>query len=150
MKKHYYFITGTSRGIGAALAEALLDGDKVLHCYSRNGNPQLQAIANQTEAELHYHELDLADTQATAQHFEGLFNDIELKRTASLTLIHNAGLLLPMGKIGHKPELQALEKGMVVNLIAPMLVTELFVARFQDWELDKKVLNISTGAARNP
>ncbi|MEM6345073.1 MAG: SDR family NAD(P)-dependent oxidoreductase [Bacteroidota bacterium] len=150
MKKHIYFITGTSRGIGAALAEALLKGDNEIHCFSRSGNDQLQRMAADKGVRLVDHKLDLSKAQASVNYLQGLFQKIKQEKIRSLTLVHNAGLLEPIGQIGSGNDLKTLEKGLVVNLVTPILITEQFVQRFQDWPLPKKVLNISTGAARNP
>lgn len=150
MKKHIYFITGTSRGIGAALAESLLSADHEIHCFSRSGNEKLQRLAADKGVRLVDHKLDLSKAQASVNYLQGLFQKIKVENINSLTLVHNAGLLEPIGQIGSGNDLKSLEKGLVVNLVTPILITEQFVQRFQAWPLPKKILNISTGAARNP
>ncbi|MEL6841684.1 MAG: SDR family NAD(P)-dependent oxidoreductase [Bacteroidota bacterium] len=150
MKKNIYFITGTSRGIGAALAEALLAPANEIHCFSRSGNEQLQRLAAEKGVRLFDHKLDLSKAQASVNYLNGLFQKIKPAKAASLTLVHNAGLLEPIGQIGCGNDLKHLEKGLVVNLVTPVLITEKFVETFQSWEVPKKILNISTGAARNP
>ncbi len=150
MKKHHYFITGTSRGIGAALAEALLSGENLVHCFSRSGNPALVEAAAAKQVSLFDHKINLSDTLGSARRLDELFAAVEPESVASITLVQNAGLLHPMGKIGHQPDIEALEIGLKVNLLSPMLINEQFVARFQQWPVPKKILNISTGAARNP
>ena len=47
MSKHLYIITGTSRGLGAALAELLVSPDHHLLCLSRRFNDSLAERARQ-------------------------------------------------------------------------------------------------------
>ncbi|MFK7921067.1 MAG: SDR family NAD(P)-dependent oxidoreductase [Bacteroidia bacterium] len=150
MKKDIYFITGTSRGIGAALAKALLSVGNEIHCFSRSGNEKLGRLAADVGVRLVDHKLDLSKAQASVNYLQGLFQKIKQENINSLTLVHNAGLLEPIGQIGSGNDLKTLEKGLVVNLVTPLLITEQFVAKFQLWPIPKKILNISTGAARNP
>lgn len=150
MKKHIYFITGTSRGIGEALGLALVAGENIIHCFSRSGSASVVQASSGHAAVVFDHQIDLAQTGESAQYFDQLFSELKPESVASVTLIQNAGLLTPMGKIGDKPDLSELEVGMKVNLLTPMMINEQFIHRFQDWNVPKKIVNISTGAARNP
>ena len=47
-ERNHYFITGTSRGLGQALARRLLGPDNVLFCFSRSLNPELSRLAEES------------------------------------------------------------------------------------------------------
>ena len=37
-----------------------------------------------------------------------------------------------------------------INLLAPMILTSTFMKYTKDWKVDKRVINISSGAGKNP
>ncbi|HHG85831.1 MAG TPA: short-chain dehydrogenase, partial [Bacteroidetes bacterium] len=59
MKKTHYIITGTTRGIGEAIAKKLMGENNVLHCISRNPNPRLAIEARVKGWKLYDYALDL-------------------------------------------------------------------------------------------
>ncbi|RMG26443.1 MAG: (S)-benzoin forming benzil reductase [Bacteroidetes bacterium] len=148
---HHYIITGTSRGIGEALAYALLSAENRLYCISRTPNRELQMEAEATHCALRYYQQDLAHTY-DALHLMGvILEDLSRNEVQSVTFIQNAALLepvAPVGKAGNEPE--QLVQHINVNLSTPMLMTHEFVRRTQEWAVPKKLLNISSGAARKP
>ncbi|WP_052487595.1 SDR family NAD(P)-dependent oxidoreductase [Gordoniibacillus kamchatkensis] len=66
-----------------------------------------------------------------------------------LRLINNAGVLEPIGPV-HEAGTSALALNVAVNLTAPMALTAAFLRLTQPLAADKRVLNISSGAARKP
>jgi benzil reductase ((S)-benzoin forming) len=147
---HYYIITGASRGIGAAIAEQLLAPGHTVIGVSRSDNPELKQKAKAADVPLHYYQQDLSES-ANLPHFtQVLLGEIDQERAASVTLVHNAGLLEPIALIGQESSPAQYARTFNVNLLAPMLMTEVFVATLQDWPIEKRVLGISSGAAFNP
>ena len=59
--RHLTLLTGASRGMGAAIAEQLLQPDATLVCISRTTNAALAAKAAAAGATLEQWALDLAD-----------------------------------------------------------------------------------------
>lgn len=55
----YFIITGTSRGIGEALAKQLLDDNHHIFCISRAGNQRLIEAAEQSNCRLSCFPFDL-------------------------------------------------------------------------------------------
>jgi NAD(P)-dependent dehydrogenase (short-subunit alcohol dehydrogenase family) len=64
-------------------------------------------------------------------------------------LINNAGLLGPVGPID-RADPERLAAALRVDLEAPLLLTAAFLRATRDWAIDKRVLNISSGAGRRP
>ena len=147
---HYFIITGTSRGIGAALAEALLSPEHVVIGISRSENPELQALAQQKKAHLRYYQQDLSESFNLPHFMQVILADIDPVQASSITLIQNAGLLEPIAQIGQESSPESITRSFNVNLLTPMLMTEALVAHCQDWPIEKKIVGISSGAAFNP
>lgn len=135
---NYYFITGTSSGIGKALVERLLElenskiaGYARSHVNFNNDNYCHQII-------------DLSD--------EKLLNNFSfpaIKEADKIVLINNAGTL---GQIAHVGNLssQDLQKSIVLNVNAPLVLSNLFVKAYQNHSAEKIIVNISSGAASFP
>ncbi len=150
MRSHFYFITGTSKGIGEAIASELLSPENHVICISRTQNPRLQVQAITRKAKYSDHIFDLTNTGALPELMQDLFRNIDPDEVASLTLINNAGTIQPMKKIGGTQRTQLIENNLKVNLVAPILITEWFVRLSEEWNCSRRILNISSGAARRP
>ena len=135
-----YIITGHSRGLGSAIAEAALSSGAQVRGLSRNPSTTL---ANSNLQELST-DLSLGENwqQATDFAFEGLdaFEEV--------TLIHNAGLLTPIGPVGSGASHESIQQAIQLNLGAVMAFTESFAQAYTSAK--KRVLFISSGAGRSP
>lgn len=134
---NYFFITGTSKGLGKALAELLLeDHQNVVYGLSRTNSIQ---HSNFTQVKI-----DLSDlTQVEAFKFPDL-NDAD-----KIVLVNNAGIVgdvAHVGKIDNKKIIACYN----LNLIAPAILTNMFVAAYSKFTTEKMILNISSGAGRTP
>jgi sepiapterin reductase len=148
MSEKVVILTGASRGLGAALAEKLLGPDTRLICIARSPNDELGEHAAKRNAWLDYYLADLSDvasTEALATSIcEGLLPDAE-----SYTLINNAGILGPVDKA---EALTAMEitSTFAVNVVAAVTFTAQFLAVTRTFTGKRRVVNISSGAARTP
>ena len=88
--------------------------------------------------------LDLSDTNQVQS-----FNFDTHKDAHKIYLINNAGAL---GKIAHvgNQDANSIIKTINLNLIAPLLMTDKFIAHYCNNECEKVVVNISSGAGKNP
>src|SRR5690606_11750687 len=68
---------------------------------------------------------------------------------SSVTLINNAGIIEPIGRVENNGA-EKIAKNIAVNLTAPMILTSEFINTFRESNIDKKVINISSGAGRKP
>jgi len=147
--KRLYVLTGASRGLGAGLAALLLARDVVLLTLSRRPDPALEDTAQAAGATLEQWAIDLGHDIGAAARLEAWLHQHAATGFSAATLINNAGLL---GRVGPLEASAAEELVPVlrVGLEAPILLSAAFLRATRDWGVDKRVLNISSGAGRRP
>lgn len=134
---HYYFITGSSSGIGKALALALLEEDNtVVYGISRT-----QSINHRNYKHV---ALDLSSQAAVIA-----FRFPNLVSPNRVVLVNNAGTL---GTVTHLGELdsQEIAGALNVNLVAPTILANAFMATYKLADSTKLIINITSGAATSP
>lgn len=134
---NYIYITGTSKGIGKALAELLLkDNQNKIIGLSRH-----QSIQHNNY--IHFN-IDLSDSESLKQ-----FKFKLPPGATRLVLINNAGSL---GEVTHLGRLSAemITKTLHANLTAPLILMNDFIKIYQHITIPKLVINITSGAAKNP
>lgn len=141
MESNLYIVTGTTKGLGAALAARIAAGA---------GN-ELIAIARAPEGAIPGGwriEADLADRGALAGACERAARRMRGKRYAKAVLVNNAGIVSPVGPLD-QVDAAELERSLAVNLLAPMLLMRWFIAATAEVAL-RRIINVSSGAARRP
>ncbi|MCL4154497.1 UNVERIFIED_CONTAM: hypothetical protein GTU68_045260 [Idotea baltica] len=144
---HGFIITGTSRGIGAALSQKILTNSHSLIGISRSENSTLNQLAEDGQNDFIFCSLDLGRPETATNAFVEVFSKWLEKPWESLTFIHNAGALKPVTPVGTASDLSEITHAMNVNVTTPMLLTEHFIAKTQALEIEKRLLFISSGAA---
>ena len=91
--------------------------------------------------------LDLQDVHNLETNFNEIISSIQEDTVSSIHLINNAGTLAPMKPI-EKAESELLITNVQINLLAPMILTSTFMKHTKDWKVDKRVINISSGAGK--
>ena len=143
MKKGFFLITGTSKGIGEAIAQKLLQEGNTVLGVSRDRSDKLRS------PDYHHLSFDLTETSRFDIIMEKI-NEIVVGQPFNfLGLINNASATQPLGSIENCPP-DKIESHVKIGLIAPMILTSLFIKRFQDEQVRKKVIFISSGAAHHP
>lgn len=123
-----YIVTGTRRGLGEALAKRIAsDKDNELVALSRP-------------------EVDLADSASLARAFDAIEARIKGRSYAKAVLINNAGIVEPVAPLD-RADPADIERNLVVNLVAPMVLMRRFIAATAHVPL-RRVINISSGAGR--
>lgn len=141
-------LTGASRGLGAALADQLLSSERRLVCIARKPNPLLEQKARDRKAWLDYYLQDLTEIEASDMLAQSICD--ELPDDASrLTLINNAGMVEPVARASALPNDQ-LVRALNLNVAAAMLFSSRFLKGTEDFAGERRILNISSGAARSP
>jgi benzil reductase ((S)-benzoin forming) len=142
-----YIITGASKGLGKSIArECFREGS---HCIlvSRTINEELKREGEQKGALVTYLEADLGDTNLLENNIEKIF---QLAGVCSeLVLINNASVVEPIKPAG-KLDLEPFEISMKVNFLAPVILIDEFIKRTRNHNYQKKIVNISSGAALRP
>lgn len=133
-------ITGGSKGIGKALASYYSEQNYRVFSLARTHNNS----ANYTQINTDLTQLPLA-TKA----LESIFLQLDSKNISSISLINNAGKL---GKIGAIENLEPNDilSSIQLNTITPLSLSSLFIKHTKGWTACKQIINISSGAAKNP
>ncbi len=134
---NYFFITGTSRGIGKAIATKLL-ADPKNHVW---GLSRTNSISHERFS---FVEMDLSN-EAQVENW----NFPELKNVEKICLVNNAGMI---GTVHYAGNLEASEisKTYQVNLVAPTVLTNSFLKKYSASSIKQIIINVSSGAGKNP
>jgi NAD(P)-dependent dehydrogenase (short-subunit alcohol dehydrogenase family) len=144
---HLSIVTGSSRGLGAALVARLLAADHRVLGLARRRNPALDALASARGAALEQWTLDLADAVGAAERLAQWLNSLSPREVASATLINNAGLLGRAAPLAEVPP-ATLSLALRAGLEAALLLTAVFLDGTRDWPVPRRVMNISSGLGR--
>lgn len=126
-----YYISGVSRGLGEAIALALLErGEEVV------GIGRSHSIEHPN---FRFIRVDLADASA--------IRELEFpEHLGEVSLINNAGILGDIGRISELKDAN-MERVLAVNTLAPILLTQKIYATLKD-KGKFRLVNISSGAAK--
>ena len=127
------FITGTSKGIGKSLADLLLAQNYLVFGYSRTNTIKHPNFT--------FKKIDLSNLKKVK---EIVFPESD---NSSVLLINNAATIGDIVPLNLKKE-DAIIQEYNLNIIAPALLCSKFIKSFKNEE--KQILNIGSGAARNP
>ncbi len=132
-------ITGGSKGIGEGIIQAYQQAGFEIFSLARTRNESYTGV--------HQIEFDLVNTAAIPKKLALIFGQLIPHEVTKIVLINNAGTL---GQIGNVEELSDIEKTVQLNTVAPLILTSTFIKLTKDWSCEKKIINISSGAAQKP
>ncbi|MEP7154780.1 MAG: SDR family NAD(P)-dependent oxidoreductase [Betaproteobacteria bacterium] len=136
-----YIVTGTTKGLGAALRNALAsDANNVVICLSRADAVNVPGQPANVFA-------DLSDIDSIAGIFAVCESLIAGKKFDRAILLNNAGVVGPVGKFNQIDPTET-ARNISVNLVAPMVLTRLFANATRALSAQRLVVNISSGAAK--
>ena len=130
------FITGTSRGLGKALAELLLEEDD----YKVVGISRQQNIEHPNYK---HTIIDLSDIE-TVERFR-----FPVEEYDRYILINNAGVVEPIAHLGHEFATD-IKNNFNINLIAPTILINMFMRQFSNTGKPVHIINVSSGAGKHP
>lgn len=134
---NYYYITGTSRGLGKAFTEYLLQQPE---------NRVLGISRTNTITHKNYSHVTLDLGRPDAVKTFRFASHPDAKR---IVLINNAGTLgsvKPLGKLDPQSVIDAY----AINLVSPTLLSNSFIAAYRDIPAEKLIINVSSGAGKSP
>lgn len=129
-------ISGVSRGLGAALAQGLLEkGYEVLGIGRAVPSEECELL-----------EIDLSEAAAKASDVRAAFERIKARNPSEVILVNNAAASGPTGLL-HGLAVDQIESAVLANLVAPTILAREFVATFRDLRATKRIIHVSSGAA---
>lgn len=142
-------VTGASRGLGQALALGLLNHDTHVITISRTHDAGLARHAQDSGYTLEQIQADLANPAAA----ERVAQDVvaNLPATAQrYILINNAGRVEPIGMADDLNLAAEVTAAFSLNVTSVILLTAAFLKAVKPLQADIRIMNISSGAGRNP
>lgn len=136
MKKSLYIVTGSSKGLGKALVEQLIGSDQNLVV-------GISRSAMEEKDNFIPIGLDLADTDLLVSQLDNIFPEGDFQ---NVFLINNAGWIGEIAPLGNLDP-AGIRSIQAINVVAPAVLINEFVKRYQLLEGKKVVVNISSGAA---
>ena len=130
------YITGSSRGIGKALVEKFLEMDN----YFVYGLSRSNTIEHNKFKHI---KIDLADINQVHN-----FSFDNHKNANQIILINNSGIIGPVSPVGRQNS-SSIVDAFNINTIAPAILTNKFIAAFENNEAQKTIINTSSGAGRH-
>ena len=138
---HIYIVTGTTRGLGRALAEAIVGaGDWLLSLSSapeRLGHRRCNV------------QCDLRRLESVPISLERLLSSVNPENAKGIILVNNAGVLEPIGPVDTLEEKHILDH-LLVNQAAPAILMSAFIRLTEGIRCRRRIINISSGAGRHP
>ncbi|PJN89713.1 (S)-benzoin forming benzil reductase [Bacillus sp. mrc49] len=142
-----FIITGASKGLGAAIAKRVLGSRDRCILISRTKDPEWEGVASQSGTKFTFLPMDLKETEKLSSLVREMLMEVDAK--SDIYFINNAGVIDPIKPIGNLGQ-ESLETSMRVNFMAPAVLTDEFIKQTKDSDRKKVVVNISSGAAKNP
>ena len=135
MTSSLVWISGASRGIGRALADAVPWSDARVIDISRSGAEGLEHV-----------KADLTDPDGWQAVGESFMHELAGFHGDRAVFIHNAGTLDPIGFAGEKdPNRYA--RQVLLNSASPQILGDAFIRCVEDRDLDAWMITITSGAA---
>jgi NAD(P)-dependent dehydrogenase (short-subunit alcohol dehydrogenase family) len=136
-------ITGVSRGLGESLAACLLERGFLVIGVGRGAAKRLASPRFRLAI------ADLSDTAALPAIAERLFTELAAHAASQRVLVNNAAVAGPIGTVGSLVARETAES-IAINLTAPLMLANAFVRAFHGLAGDRRVINVSSGAATQP
>jgi benzil reductase ((S)-benzoin forming) len=136
-------VTGVSKGLGEAIAANLIARGFDVIGIGRSAAARLATNAFRLVI------ADLAEMNALPALVDSLFDELATRRLGSIAVFNNAAVGGPTGTFGQL-EPDEVVASLAVNLAAPMIVANAFVRAFRLVAADRRLINVSSGAAARP
>ncbi len=147
MQLDLVIITGASKGLGLALAQAWCQPQTQLLCISRTTHSSLDQLARQYGTQIEQWQLDLTHSIDASNQLKGWFTALNPGHYRSATLINNACMIPAITPL-HAAQATDMAAALRLGLETPMLLSAAFLQATRNWAVPKKILNISSGLGR--
>ena len=134
-------VTGVSRGLGEALAAAMLERGFAVLGIGRTASAKLKGKL------FTYATCDLARPSLIAASVTPALRKLAGHRPDAVTLINNAAVPTPTGLVGHLDAAE-IENALAINAAAAVVMADLFCRTFANDAIERRIINVSSGAAQ--
>lgn len=143
MNKSAVIISGTSRGIGYSLLQTFV-GERI-QTLTINRKP-IDILDNKFHQNFIY---DLQQIDQMESLISELLKNLDLANLNRIFLVNNAATI---GKIGelHNTDRKIIREVVDVNLISPTILSSLLIRALEPYQMDLRIIHISSGAAFHP
>jgi len=132
-----FYITGTSSGIGKAIAEqALQNDDSIVYGFSRTCCIQHTNYIHKV--------VDLSNVDEVIN-----LNIVKHPEAYKVVLINNAGTIGEIKPLGKQTN-ESIVNVFNINTICPVILANKFIQTYNGLDVSIVIINISSGAARHP
>jgi len=140
---HAAIVTGVSRGLGEALADAMLSRGFAVLGVGRTASSKLKG------PRYRHATCDLGQPALIAAAVTPALRLLAAENPTSVTLVNNAAVATPTGIVG-RLDAAAIELAFTTNVAAPTVMADLFCRSFTVDSIERRIINVSSGAAQNP
>lgn len=141
-------LTGASAGLGQALALGLMKTDTYLITLSRRHDTALASHASESGCTVQQIQVDLSNPAAAELGAEQIVSNLPQSAERYL-LINNAGTVDPIVPVSQLTSAAQITSAVSLNITSVMLLVAAFLRNTPE-SSDRRILNISSGAGRNP
>ena len=134
-------ITGTSRGLGEALAAELLARGQVVLGIGRSDSARLAGPSYR------FVECDFAQPERIGATVGPALRELAATGPAAVALVNNAAVAWPVACVGRLADAEA-ATALATNVAAPLALCNAFLRAFADPRLPRRIVNVSSGAAQ--
>jgi benzil reductase ((S)-benzoin forming) len=146
----HIIITGHSKGLGAGIATELINENHHIHGISRTDSVEIERLAILKNCKFNFYSCDVSRRDTISAVMDDIFYTISGSETPeAIYLINNAGVITPIGPL-QTLDPEEIDKHLRINLLAPTLFIREFIRHTTDMNIEKRIINISSGAAVNP
>ncbi|WHY85316.1 (S)-benzoin forming benzil reductase [Neobacillus novalis] len=145
----YAVITGASKGLGAAIAKRLIHEQISIVSVSRTENKEIKELALENDLYYKHYSCNLSLENEVQEVFMEIAHSLFQKEPHEILLFNNAGVVEPIETVGNLDQTPIISN-IQVNLIAPILISNLFFNKAQSTNTKVQVINVSSGAAVRP
>lgn len=142
-------VTGASRGLGEALAAGLLQRGTAVITVSRGSSAQLSSLAERSQTSLVQISADLSSADGARQAAADVVTHLPARLTRCL-LINNAGTVEPIAPTSRLGDIADIAAAFTLNVSSLILMCAAVLSATDQAGIERRILNISSGAGRNP
>lgn len=137
----HIILTGSTMGLGKALKEVLIKEKFILHLINRKN-------IRDKDMKIYNYMCDLEKINEISMLTNDICKNIQ-QDIKELIIINNAGIILPIKSILKQSDTEIL-RSLKINEISPILLIKNILSYFEVYDIDKRIINITSGAYKIP